>query len=399
MARRRIRTALLFALCGLALLFMPLVAGNASVVPGAVTGVKVEQTTVGKYQAVIVDIKFAIPAGAKTGDTFSVKLPASLNSQNQTFPVLAPDGSVVANAVVKNGVVTFTLTDYVEKFDHVVGSAKLQGHFNQGLIHPGGNDLAFTSGGKTFHNPVTITSATGPRTGPRKIGFWTNPEDQGSTDATDAVAWRVQSWAGPLTNLKIVDTLGPSQVNDCRTAKFSIVSSTTVRSDGSLKNPQPLGNRAVLVCNPTSFVVTVASVNPGEVVEVDYFTTITDQSSKTFTNQVALTAKGHSKSVGWKLAHYEATGVGVGVTPPTTPTTPSTTPTTAPPTTQFSVEATSLVRTPSTTSAAVSSTTAAATLPFTGSRTTDMSEAGGLLLLIGSGLLFLGRRRRGVHQN
>ena len=409
MSHLRVRLALLIALAGLFLLALPLASSSASQLPGAVTNVKIEQTTADRYQAVTVYIAFAIPAGAKAGDTFSVNLPTSLQAQNQTFPILAPDGSVVATAVVKNGVVTFTTTTYVQTHRDVKGTAELQVHFNQGQITPGqSNDFGFTSGGKTYHSPVHITSTPGNTThsAPTKIGFWTDPADQGATTATDAVRWKLQSWAGPLIDLRFSDTLGPGQVNDC--ASVTIVSTTTFRANGDLKNPQPMGARAVLACQATSFVVTIASTETNEVVQVNYDSTITDQSQKAFTNQVDVTAKGRSRALSWKLSHYGAYGQGSGIvvtappttTPATTPPSATTTARTTASATTATPSATTTARTATVEATAISRTTAIAptttsTLPFTGARIGTLSELAGGSLLIGGGLLLVGRRRRG----
>jgi LPXTG-motif cell wall-anchored protein len=454
--RFRVRSALLLALTGLVLVVLPFTSSRASAIPGAVTGVKIEQKTASHFQGVTVDITFAIPAGSRAGDTFSVTLPKSLYAQNQTFPVRSPEGNLVATGVIKAGVVTFTTTDYVENHRNVTGKAKIFGHFNQGQITPGKtNDFAFTSGGRVFHSPVAITTGTGStHSGPSKVGFWADPEDQGSDHATDAVRWKLQSWAGPLTDLRFDDHLGAGQVNDCGSVR--IVSSTTFRPDGGLKNPQPLGPRAVLTCGRTSFVVTVAHVRTGEVVQINYATTITDHALASLTNKVDVTAKGHSQALGWKVSHYGAYGEASGTVPTTTPTT--TTPaTTSPGTTTTGgvlpttisrtatttggvlpttisrtattvtggVLPTTISRTASTTAGASStartgaSTTvrfgvlpltlsrgssaapvaAAATtssLPYTGTNAGPLSIFGGVLLLGGSGLLLLGRRR-GTH--
>ena len=51
MTRFRIRAAVLFALTGLFLIVLPFAVGRASDLPGAVTGVQIEQKTADQYQA------------------------------------------------------------------------------------------------------------------------------------------------------------------------------------------------------------------------------------------------------------------------------------------------------------------------------------------------------------
>jgi uncharacterized surface anchored protein len=142
-------------LIGLAFLVLPTASSSASDIPNAITNIKIDESSAGRWSGVTVDISFSIPASAKPGDTFSAVLPASLIAQNQTFPVRAPDGSVVATAVIQNGVATFTLSDYVATHEDITGTAKAKAHFNQSQITPGqGNDFDFRSGTTHWHSTV-----------------------------------------------------------------------------------------------------------------------------------------------------------------------------------------------------------------------------------------------------
>ena len=404
--------------------------GRAAVLPTAVTDVKINQTTAGQFSGITVAITWVLPADAKPGDTFTVQLPASLQAQNTTFPLRAPDGSIVATAVVKNDLVTFTVSNYVLTHNHVKGSAGVNAHFNQKLITPGAqNNFQFLAGTTKFNSKVFIgVGVSTQHNSAQKIGFWTDPADQGSTHPADALQWRVYSRIGPQTNLVFKDTLGPGQVNDC--ASLRVISSTTFDSKGNLTHAHSVGSRATVTCLATTFTVRMATVHTGEVVEATYATTITDQSQTPFTNKVVVSSKGHSTPISRSIKHYGAFGVGTGSnvpttippssTPPTTTVPPTTTPTTtAPPSATStarttspgtsSVEATTISRTASTTagtssveattiSRTTAPTTTATALPFTGSRTQPLTELGGALLLVGSGLLLLGRRRRGGHE-
>lgn len=64
-----------------------------------------------------VDITWELPDSAQPGDTFSMQLPDELLPLEESFEVRDPDGNVIATAEVVDGVVVFTLTDYV--LDHI----------------------------------------------------------------------------------------------------------------------------------------------------------------------------------------------------------------------------------------------------------------------------------------
>lgn len=70
-----------------------------------------------------VDITWEVPDSAQPGDTFSMQLPDELLPMKESFEVLDPDGNVIATAEVVDGVVVFTLTDYVADHTDVSGTA------------------------------------------------------------------------------------------------------------------------------------------------------------------------------------------------------------------------------------------------------------------------------------
>ena len=113
MTRNALRFLLPFVLIWMSLLVVPVIPSSASDVPSAITSMSIVESSAGRWAGVTVDMAFSIPASAKPGDTFAAVLPTSLIAQNQTFPVRAPDGSLVATVVIHGGVATFTLSNYV----------------------------------------------------------------------------------------------------------------------------------------------------------------------------------------------------------------------------------------------------------------------------------------------
>ena len=401
MIRKAVRFLLPLILLGMAFLVVP-VSSSASDIPTAITSIKIDESSAGRWSGVTVDMAFSLPAGSQPGDTFIAVLPTSLIAQDQTFSILAPDGSLVATVVILDGTATFTLSNYVLTHEDVVGVAKARAHFDQNQITPGqDNDFDFHAGTTHWHSTVDIGAPiSADHTKAYKIGYWTDGEDQGGHGLAGAVSWRVYSKAGPWNTLVFHDTLGAGQVNDC--TSINVVSATTYNPDGSLIDPLALGSRATVTCTANSFRVSIGTVNPAEVVRVSYTTTITDASQTPFSNAVDVISNGITVPKSWAISHYSAFGSAVGVVPPTTATTPRTTPATATtPETRTTVKTTATAtRTSATTTPVVLlGTQAAPPLAATGSHTAGLLEAGGLLLLLGSGLLRLGRRRRGVHEN
>ena len=363
---------------------VPLTSGHAADLPDAVTDVSIQQSSAPANSRVTVDLKYRLGSAAKPGDTFSLQLPAGLRSQSGAFDLRDPSGLLVATAVVRNGVVTFTVTDYVTTHDHVTGTAHLSASMNLAVVTPGQrNTFVFKSGTRTFSDQVDVGPvARNTHTAPDKYGFWTDPADQGSQTPANAIQWRIQSQRGPYGRLTVTDAAGPGQTIDCAT--LAVVSSTVFDPAGGLAHPVPLPrSRAATTCGPDRLAITVASLRAGEVVEVDYSTTITDQQALEFTNTATIAIPGRSRSYSWAVKHYGNYGDGIGDTPgPTAPVTTATTPV-------RSFEASSTSRTgPSSTSPALASTGTSHTVGLLG---------GGLVAVTAGASLVLLGRRRGTH--
>ena len=92
---------------------------SAAEIDGAITGVNIQQSQAGTNTNMRLDLTWAVPDSAQSGDTFTLTLPDELKSVTNGFDLLAPDGSVVAVAHVSGKVVTFTLTDYADTHNDV----------------------------------------------------------------------------------------------------------------------------------------------------------------------------------------------------------------------------------------------------------------------------------------
>jgi hypothetical protein len=134
----------------------------AAVIDGAITNVQVTPPSAGQHDPMRVDIGWAVPDSAGSGDTFMLTLPLQLTALTTSFDLKAPDGSVVATARVVNGVVTFTLTDYADSHDSLHGTAFFSVKWD--LAHTptsGPVSLDFTTPSRVFHATVIKTPGIG----------------------------------------------------------------------------------------------------------------------------------------------------------------------------------------------------------------------------------------------
>jgi uncharacterized surface anchored protein len=365
---------------------------SAATIDNAVTSVNIVQTSAGPSTAMRLDLTWAVPNSAKSGDTFTLQLPGALTSLTSSFNLLAPDGTVVATAKVVNGLVTFTLTSYADTHSAVHGSAFFAVRWSKseatvtGPVH-----LDFTAGSRTFTDVVTKTGSTGvpARTAPHKNGFWTHI---GTVTGTDALTWTLDSPSGPFTTATFTDSLGPGQAYDCSSVRYRLVK---VDSSGAITSTSTLAASRVHAhsCATSSLSATLGPASAGEVLRITYMTNVTDDSLASYANSASVAVDGTTKTtVSHSVRVHGAGGVGSGTTPTSSSSSPSSTHTSPSSThTSPSVSPTSASRSPSGKPTVLGTKLTAGSSPtslaFTGSNVGSAMIVAGLL--VGAGVLLL----------
>lgn len=111
-----------------------------------------------RWQAVRIDMDWSAPADAKAGDTFSVQLTEPLSAYSGSFDLKDGSGATVGTCAASHdtGLVTCTLTDYVETHENVAGSLWFSAQA--------------TTATETTRNPVTINGEAVAKPVPGVIG-------------------------------------------------------------------------------------------------------------------------------------------------------------------------------------------------------------------------------------
>jgi hypothetical protein len=361
---------------------------SAATIPGAITSITTTQTTVSQWDVVHFNCTWAVPAGAAAGDTFTMQLPPKLKWWGSSdFNLTDPAGNIVATAHANaNGLVVFTLTDYVKTHPaNLHGTCNFSTQYTAVQTQPGPETLEFQVGSQVHRVPVidagpctvncepVITKAT-------KIIRW---RDQQQTSLRSGIS--TPKLTAQTNNVTITDTPSAGLALDCSTAVGLV--GTHLNTNRSVATPNDSAlYPASISCSATLLTATWSGVPAGEYVQIWVTSVVTDMSLQTYTNNGNVTINGSSKPVTAQAVRKSATGTGEG-TGTTSPPTPTPTPTPKP---------TVSPKTPATAPQTAASPAATSQLAFTGS--VSAVGLGLVAVLLGSGaLLLVIGRRRGVY--
>lgn len=386
---------------------------RAAEIDGAITGVNIVQSQAGPKTNMQLDLTWAVPDSASSGDTFTLTLPPELNSVTKGFNLLAPDGSVVAVATVVGQVVTFTLTDYADTHNSVHGSAFFFVRWDETNTPTSGPyTLDFTTSTTVYHDTVVKTPGTGTvdRTKPKKTGH----VNQNATGTTDALGWVIASPSGPFNKVTISDTIGAGQALDCSSLRLQLGKGLDSSGNPTQTVALPASKIIASTCSTTALHIEAGPIDADQIVLVRYFVDITDPSLPSYTNSANVVVDGTSYgNVSDRVRVPGAGGSGTGTSSPTSssPTSTSTSPTTSPTVTGTSTS-TSPSTSPTVSGTSISTSPGGATVLPT--RITNSSNVGGLaftganvgpmllvaLLMLGGGVVFMmGGRKPQTEKN
>lgn len=180
---------------------------------------------VGAWDKVRLDFKGSLPDGGCAGDTVKITVPPELQAFGGSYPVKAPDGTVMGEMVVAGGTATITFNNYVETHKSITyrGFFSLQ---TTDKLQPGQRyDLKWQVGEKVFVTPVTAQECPdceGPKTHPNKFAYVVDGDP-------DTVYWGISSAITQSAgeSIKISDKIGEGQRLDCSTIVVRTATSRT----------------------------------------------------------------------------------------------------------------------------------------------------------------------------
>jgi hypothetical protein len=301
-------------------------AAQAAEIPGAITSVTTDKTTYGYNERIKLTFDWAVPDTATAGDTFTLPLPEELKAATLAkFSLLAPDGSVVADAAWAGKSVVFTLTDYVDSHDNVGGSGFLTVQWDHDftpvtsqpvVLEFLGVAVEVVIGDKPAPSQPCTQNCPPPPTTPTarslsKSGSWADGSYEGTRDQTGNINWSIAlpgnetGFAGPI---QVVDTPSTGSVVECATIAVSTQASL---AGGTPRTPVDPA-RYTVDCAAGAFTIRLDTIAPSEFITVTYKGTITDQRAGAYANHVEVTIAGTTTVKDTKVKRTDAGGVGGG---------------------------------------------------------------------------------------
>lgn len=321
--------AIFMAVAGAVSLALP---AQAAKIPDAIKAVTVTPDNPGKYEEITVNATWAVPDAAQPGDTFTLELPVELDSLVSGFEIRNNSGELIANAVVRNGVVTVTLTDFVSTHKKVSGTMTFTTKLNREL-EPG-TPYVLTFGNEA---EVTITPGEGDpvdRTSSQKYGSWIDANGNPSSKPTDRIRWTVESPKGPFDRVSFEDTVGAGLELDCAKVKMNFSESFHGNQEVQVWGPDLVRDTDFTAgCAGQKLTATGPVVPEGQVLRLVYETKVVDTSASSYRNTALVTVDGTTTSVVSEFRRNSGSGGGQGdednhTTPPPVPPTTVVPPTT-----------------------------------------------------------------------
>ena len=133
----------------------------------SITSVTLSETVVAATDVVGVSFTGFLPQGGCEGDSVRLGLPAELSGLTGSFPVRAPDGTVIGTMVVSGGAAVITFNTYLEDHVQVSFRGRLEAQVRVSVEPDSEYDLLWTAGDKVFITPITTVPC--PDCGPADV--------------------------------------------------------------------------------------------------------------------------------------------------------------------------------------------------------------------------------------
>lgn len=274
-------------------------AAQAAAIPDAITNVTTSgQARVGDVLTLKADWK--IPDYSQAGDTFTLDLPAEFIPLTDSFSIVDDGGNAIAQATVSNGMVTVTLTDFVEN-NPVNVHGDLTFSVRIADTAPAGQPITLHWGGTS-----TVITPIAPDVVPEQV---TEPVKYGWSRSSGEIGWAFDI-PGQMSNVVLKDD--PANVH--------LLCDSVYVKVGDQTNGYPLtwndvdSSQYTLNCDSEGFTLSLNEIAPNDLVHVVLSST-PDEGITQATNTWSLSADETNTGGEVSSAVYEGSGFGAGEPP------------------------------------------------------------------------------------
>ncbi len=231
----------------------------------SVTSVTVSPVIVSPNDIVTVNFTAVMRNGGCEGDFIDIVVPPQLAGLTGTFPITAPDGSVIAQMVVSAGHAIITFNDYLEFNTNVSFRGNLKARVRVSVEPDTDYDLEWQAGNQVFVTPITTVPC--PNCGPgdvrtRKFAEYEAGPPPFIRFAISSVATLT---AGEV--LTFTDTVDPGHEIDC--SNIFVRRGTTLDAWGNIQFNQNWPTFTVTSCTATNLSLTLTAPGAGQYFRVE----------------------------------------------------------------------------------------------------------------------------------
>lgn len=258
----------------------------------AVTSITVTPTEVEVNDVVNVNFSAVLTEGGCEGDFIRIPLPPELKGLNGTFPIRHADGTLIAEMVVTNGMVTITFNDYLETHENVRFNGFLKARVTN-VVEPGEDyDLEWNVGNEVFITPITTVPCDD-----------CNPEDLEASKFAEYqagpppyVRFAITTAATQSANerIRITDVVGAGQELACDSMTMQIGDS--VDAWGNVEWDGTFTGFTVDSCNAGQVTVSLSSTAAGQFFRLNGRAYTTEE-RQSYTDSADVTQAGETTGV------------------------------------------------------------------------------------------------------
>lgn len=227
----------------------------------SITSITVAPTIVAPNDIVTVNFSAVMRDGGCEGDFIDLVLPPQIAGLSGSFPITAPDGSVIATMVVSAGRALITFNDYLEYNTNVSFQGNLKARVRVSVEPDTTYDMEWPTGNEVFVTPITTVDC--PNCGPGEVR--TRKFAEYEAGPPPFVRFAISSVATQTAGevVTFTDTVDPGHQIDC--SSLTMLRGTTVDAWGNVQFnfTVPPANYTIVSCTATTTTVQIIAGQVG----------------------------------------------------------------------------------------------------------------------------------------